>query len=190
MIRETHAAQPLGTVVAYSDNSAIMEGGQALRFQASNPTNEVAPIYEAHPMMVHTIMKVETHNHPTAIAPFEGAATGAGGEIRDEGATGRGSKPKAGLAGFTVSHLKLDDAARPWESDHHGSPDRIASPLSIMIDGPLGAAAFNNEFGRPNLLGYFRSYEQTAGGTRWGYHKPIMIAGGLGSIDAGQTKKM
>jgi len=189
MIRETHAAQPLGTIVAYSDNSAIMEGGEALRFQASNPTNEVAPVYEAHPMMVHTIMKVETHNHPTAIAPFEGAATGAGGEIRDEGATGRGSKPKAGLAGFTVSHLKLDDAARPWESDHHGSPDRIASPLSIMIDGPLGAAAFNNEFGRPNLLGYFRSYEQTAGGTRWGYHKPIMIAGGLGSIDAGQTKK-
>lgn len=189
MIRETHAAQPLGTVVAYSDNSAIMEGGQALRFQAANPTNEVAPIYAAHAQLVHTIMKVETHNHPTAIAPFEGAATGAGGEIRDEGATGRGSKPKAGLAGFTVSHLLLEEAIRPWEADHHGSPDRIASPLSIMIDGPLGAAAFNNEFGRPNLLGYFRTYEQTAGGTRWGYHKPIMIAGGLGSINAELTHK-
>ena len=189
MIRETHAAQPLGTVVAYSDNSAIMEGGQAKRFYPAIPTNEVAPVYALHDQLVHTIMKVETHNHPTAIAPFEGASTGAGGEIRDEGATGRGSKPKAGLAGFTVSHLLLDDAKRPWEADHHGAPDRIASPLSIMIDGPLGAAAFNNEFGRPNLLGYFRSYEQTAGDVRWGYHKPIMIAGGLGSIDAGLTKK-
>ncbi len=189
MIRATHAAQPLGTVVAYSDNSAIMQGGPAVRFHAANPTETEAPIYAAHPQMVHTIMKVETHNHPTAIAPFEGAATGAGGEIRDEGATGRGSKPKAGLAGFTVSHLRLDDAQRPWETDHHGMPDRIASPLSIMIDGPLGAAAFNNEFGRPNLLGYFRTFEQTAGGTRWGYHKPIMIAGGLGSIDAGLTHK-
>lgn len=189
MIRETHAAQPLGTVVAYSDNSAIMEGGQALRFHAGFPKADSAPVYAQHEQLVHTIMKVETHNHPTAIAPFEGASTGAGGEIRDEGATGRGSKPKAGLAGFTVSHLRLDDAKRPWESDHHGAPDRIASPLSIMIDGPLGAAAFNNEFGRPNLLGYFRSYEQTAGDVRWGYHKPIMIAGGLGSIDAGLTKK-
>lgn len=138
---------------------------------------------------VHTLMKVETHNHPTAIAPFPGASTGAGGEIRDEGATGRGSKPKAGLTGFTVSHLRFDDATQPWEADHHGLPDRIASPLSIMIDGPIGGAAFNNEFGRPNLLGYFRSFEQTAGGTRWGYHKPIMIAGGLGSIDAGLTHK-
>src|SRR5690606_17075184 len=134
-------------------------------------------------------MKVETHNHPTAIAPFPGAATGAGGEIRDEGATGRGSKPKAGLTGFTVSNLNFPDAVEPWESDSHGLPDRIASPLEIMIDGPLGGAAFNNEFGRPNLLGYFRSYEQTAGDIRWGYHKPIMIAGGLGSIDAGLTHK-
>ena len=189
MIRETHAAQPLGTVVAYSDNSAIMQGGEALRFQAALPSEGSSGVYAAKPQRVHTVMKVETHNHPTAIAPFEGAATGAGGEIRDEGATGRGSKPKAGLAGFTVSHLRFDDAPRPYESDHHGSPDRIASPLSIMIEGPLGAAAFNNEFGRPNLLGYFRSYEQTTGDARWGYHKPIMIAGGLGSIDAGQTKK-
>ncbi len=189
MIRETHAAQPLGTVVAYSDNAAIMAGGQAQRFEARLPAPGVAPTYASRSHLVHTVMKVETHNHPTAIAPFEGASTGSGGEIRDEGATGRGSKPKAGLAGFTVSHLRFDDAPRAWESDHHGAPDRIASPLSIMIDGPLGAAAFNNEFGRPNLLGYFRSFEQSAGSTRWGYHKPIMIAGGLGSIDEGCTKK-
>ncbi|MFM7008091.1 MAG: phosphoribosylformylglycinamidine synthase, partial [Betaproteobacteria bacterium] len=189
MIRETHAAQPLGTVVAYSDNAAIMEGGQAQRFEARLPSAGVAPTYASRSHLVHTVMKVETHNHPTAIAPFEGASTGSGGEIRDEGATGRGSKPKAGLAGFTVSHLRFDDAPRAWEADHHGAPDRIASPLSIMIDGPLGAAAFNNEFGRPNLLGYFRSFEQSIGSTRWGYHKPIMIAGGLGSIDEGCTKK-
>jgi len=189
MIRETHAAQPLGTIVAYSDNSAIMQGGEALLFQAALPGGAQGGVYAAKPQLVHTVMKVETHNHPTAIAPFEGAATGAGGEIRDEGATGRGSKPKAGLAGFTVSHLRFDDAPRVYEADHHGSPDRIASPLSIMIEAPLGAAAFNNEFGRPNLLGYFRSFEQSTADTRWGYHKPIMIAGGLGSIDAGLTKK-
>ncbi|PHY05633.1 MAG: phosphoribosylformylglycinamidine synthase [Alcaligenaceae bacterium] len=189
MIRETHAAQPLGTVVAYSDNSAIMQGVEALRFQAALPGGPRGGVYATKPQLVHTVMKVETHNHPTAIAPFEGAATGAGGEIRDEGSTGRGSKPKAGLAGFTVSHLRFDDAPRVYEADHHGSPDRIASPLSIMIEAPLGAAAFNNEFGRPNLLGYFRSFEQSTADTRWGYHKPIMIAGGLGSIDAGLTKK-
>ena len=189
MIRQTHAAQPKGTIVAYSDNSAIMEGGMALRFHAANAADGAAPVYAAHERLVHTIMKVETHNHPTAIEPFEGASTGSGGEIRDEGATGRGSKPKAGLSGFTVSHLLLNDAPRPWESDRHGAPDRIASPLDIMIEGPLGAAAFNNEFGRPNLGGYFRSFEQTAGEIRWGYHKPIMIAGGMGSIDAGQTHK-
>ena len=189
MIRETHAAQPLGTVVAYSDNSAIMQGGEALRFQAALPGGAQGGVYAAKPELVHTVMKVETHNHPTAIAPFEGAATGAGGEIRDEGSTGRGSKPKAGLAGFTVSHLRFDDAPRVYEADHHGSPDRIASALSIMIEAPLGAAAFNNEFGRPNLLGYFRSFEQSTADTRWGYHKPIMIAGGLGSIDAGLAKK-
>jgi len=193
MIRATHKAQPAGTVVAYSDNAAIMEGGPAQRFQAGVPQADgqggEAARYVRRDTTVHTLMKVETHNHPTAIAPFPGASTGAGGEIRDEGATGRGSKPKAGLTGFTVSHLRFPDALQPWEADHHGLPDRIASPLSIMIDGPIGGAAFNNEFGRPNLLGYFRSYEQTAGGTRWGYHKPIMIAGGLGSIDAGLTKK-
>ncbi|CAP43099.1 phosphoribosylformylglycinamidine synthase [Bordetella petrii] len=193
MIRATHKAQPAGTVVAYSDNAAVMEGGAARRFQAGVPLaggqQGDASRYVRRDAIVHTLMKVETHNHPTAIAPFPGAATGAGGEIRDEGATGRGSKPKAGLTGFTVSHLRFPDAPQPWESDHHGLPERIASPLSIMIDGPIGGAAFNNEFGRPNLLGYFRTYEQSAGGTRWGYHKPIMIAGGLGSIDAELTHK-
>jgi phosphoribosylformylglycinamidine synthase len=190
MIRATHAAQPGGTVVAYSDNAAIMEGGPAQRFHAGVAgAGDDALTYKRRDATVHTLMKVETHNHPTAIAPFPGASTGAGGEIRDEGATGRGSKPKAGLTGFTVSHLRFDDAPQPWEADHHGLPDRIATPLSIMIDGPIGGAAFNNEFGRPNLLGYFRAFEQTAGGTRWGYHKPIMIAGGLGSIDAGLTHK-
>jgi phosphoribosylformylglycinamidine synthase len=190
MIRATHAAQPAGTIVAYSDNAAVMEGGPAERFHAGAGVDGADALrYIRRPATVHTLMKVETHNHPTAIAPFPGASTGAGGEIRDEGATGRGAKPKAGLTGFTVSHLQFDDAPQPWESDRHGRPDRIASPLSIMIDGPIGGAAFNNEFGRPNLLGYFRSYEQTAGGTRWGYHKPIMIAGGLGSIDAGLTHK-
>ena len=189
MIRETHAAQPEGTVVAYSDNAAIMAGGPASRFHPTPAGQDGAQTYVRRDTTVHTLMKVETHNHPTAIAPFPGAATGAGGEIRDEGATGRGSKPKAGLTGFTVSHLRIDDALAPWEADHHGLPERIASQLDIMVEGPIGGAAFNNEFGRPNLLGYFRSFEQTAGGTRWGYHKPIMIAGGLGSIDAGLTHK-
>lgn len=190
MIRATHAAQPLGTIVAYSDNAAIMEGGTAQRFYPGAQAELGERTYGRREATVHTLMKVETHNHPTAIAPFPGASTGAGGEIRDEGATGRGSKPKAGLTGFTVSHLRFDDAVQPWENDHHGLPDRIASPLDIMIEGPLGGAAFNNEFGRPNLLGYFRTYEQTTEDGRWGYHKPIMIAGGLGSIDGDQTHKL
>ena len=189
MIRATHAAQPEGTIIAYSDNAAVMAGGKASRFFANPSDTADALTYSRRDATVHTLMKVETHNHPTAIAPFPGASTGAGGEIRDEGATGRGSKPKAGLTGFTVSHLRIDDAMAPWEADHHGLPDRIASALDIMIEGPLGGAAFNNEFGRPNLLGYFRAFEQTAGGVRWGYHKPIMIAGGLGSIDSGLTTK-
>ena len=148
MIRQTHAAQPLGTIVAYSDNSAIMEGGNAVRFHAANAAGGAAPIYGAQERLVHTIMKVETHNHPTAIEPFEGASTGAGGEIRDEGATGRGSKPKAGLAGFTVSHLKLADAGRPWESDSHGAPDstmssagRISAAISARSSRPQAARA-------------------------------------------------
>ncbi len=184
MIRETHAAQPVGTIVAYSDNAAVMAGGPARLFHAGGGS----PVYARHEALVHTLMKVETHNHPTAIAPFPGAATGAGGEIRDEGATGRGSKPKAGLTGFTVSSLRFDDAPEPWE-EAGGAPARIATPLDIMIEGPIGAAAFNNEFGRPNLLGYFRSFEQTVDGVRWGYHKPIMLAGGLGQIDARLTRK-
>ncbi|MCC2596829.1 phosphoribosylformylglycinamidine synthase [Pusillimonas sp. MFBS29] len=187
MIRATHAAQPEGTVVAYSDNAAVMEGGPTTLFHAGHAGAE--PVYASHQATVHTLMKVETHNHPTAIAPFPGASTGAGGEIRDEGATGRGSKPKAGLTGFTVSNLQFKDAIEPWETDVHGAPDRIASPLDIMLDGPIGGAAFNNEFGRPNLLGYFRTFEQTADDTRWGYHKPIMIAGGLGAIDSRLTAK-
>ena len=189
MIRQTHAAQPEGTIVAYSDNAAVMAGGPAKLFHAGSSDEPATMPYQTHAATVHTLMKVETHNHPTAIAPFPGAATGAGGEIRDEGATGRGSKPKAGLTGFSVSHLQFKDAPEPWESDSHGSPERIASALDIMIEGPIGGAAFNNEFGRPNLLGYFRTFEQTASGTRWGYHKPIMVAGGLGSIDARLTHK-
>jgi len=190
MIRQTHQKAPQGTVVAYSDNAAVMQGSESVRFEPVPVATAGPSPYHRRKAMVHTLMKVETHNHPTAIAPFEGAATGAGGEIRDEGATGRGSKPKAGLTGFTVSHLRFDDAIQPWEEDHHGLPSRIASPLSIMIEGPLGGAAFNNEYGRPNLLGYFRSYEQSAAGLRWGYHKPIMIAGGIGSIDEPQVRKL
>lgn len=137
-------------------------------------------------------MKVETHNHPTAIAPAEGAATGSGGEIRDEGATGRGSKPKAGLSGFTVSNLNLPDDPQPWEINY-GKPDRIASALDIMIEGPIGGAAFNNEFGRPNIAGYFRTFEEQVAGPAGdevrGYHKPIMIAGGLGNIRAEHVEK-
>ncbi|TAN27840.1 MAG: phosphoribosylformylglycinamidine synthase [Castellaniella sp.] len=180
MIRATHAAQPEGTIMAYSDNAAVMAGGSASLFHAA-ATGDRA--YARSSRLLHTLMKVETHNHPTAIAPFPGAATGAGGEIRDEGATGRGSKPKAGLTGFTVSNLRVDDAVEPWETAAM-APDRIATPLDIMIEGPVGAAAFNNEFGRPNLLGYFRSFEQVVGDVHWGYHKPIMLAGGLGQIDA------
>jgi phosphoribosylformylglycinamidine synthase len=133
-------------------------------------------------------MKVETHNHPTAIAPFPGAATGSGGEIRDEGATGIGAKPKAGLTGFTVSHLRMPTLPQPWEGEG-SKPERIASALDIMLDGPIGGAAFNNEFGRPNLLGYFRTFEQNVGGEMRGYHKPIMIAGGVGNIRAEHTAK-
>ncbi|MDP1525274.1 MAG: phosphoribosylformylglycinamidine synthase [Rhodocyclaceae bacterium] len=176
MIRESHKAHPEGTVVAYSDNAAVIEGAQIKRFypQADGSYGYVED-------MTHLLAKVETHNHPTAISPFPGAATGSGGEIRDEGATGRGSKPKAGLGGFSVSDLKIPGYAQPWESNY-GKPDRIASALDIMIEGPIGAAAFNNEFGRPNLAGYFRTFEQQFNGEMRGYHKPIMIAGGVGNI--------
>jgi phosphoribosylformylglycinamidine synthase len=183
MIRETHQAHPEGTVVAYSDNSAVMEGATVARFYPREGGR-----YGAQPELTQILMKVETHNHPTAIAPFPGAATGSGGEIRDEGATGVGGKPKAGLVGFTVSHLRIPGQTQPWEEEY-GKPERIASALSIMLEGPIGAAAFNNEFGRPNLAGYFRTFEQEVAGEVRGYHKPIMIAGGLGNIRADHTHK-
>ena len=185
MIRDTHEKSPNGTVVAYKDNSSVIEGAEVERLY---PNAQNAQQYDFHHENTHIIMKVETHNHPTAIAPFAGAATGAGGEIRDEGATGRGSRPKAGLTGFTVSNLNIPDFRQPWERDY-GKPEHIASPLDIMIDAPLGGAAFNNEFGRPNLLGYFRTFEEKQGNMVRGFHKPIMIAGGLGNINAEQTHK-
>jgi phosphoribosylformylglycinamidine synthase len=184
MIRHTHQLAPQHTVVAYSDNASIMEGSQVERFVA-RAGGSASPAYAAETATHHVLMKVETHNHPTAISPFPGASTGAGGEIRDEGATGRGSKPKAGLTGFTVGKLWGGLSDRPG-----GKPEHIASPLQIMTEGPLGGAAFNNEFGRPNLLGYFREYELAVDGVQRGYHKPIMIAGGVGVIDAAQTKKI
>ncbi|WP_076591489.1 phosphoribosylformylglycinamidine synthase [Herminiimonas arsenitoxidans] len=201
MIKNTHQLAPRGTVVAYSDNSSVIEGATVTRFYPRGAAS--GNVYETSEELTHILMKVETHNHPTAISPFPGASTGAGGEIRDEGATGRGAKPKAGLSGFTVSNLMLPDAVQAWENDHdvttsaagaassqaYGKPDRIASPLEIMVEGPIGAAAFNNEFGRPNLGGYFRTYEQNVAGSVNGYHKPIMIAGGIGSIAANHTKK-
>jgi phosphoribosylformylglycinamidine synthase len=180
MIRESYKASPDGILSAYKDNSAVMAGHPARRLMA-DPDGA----YRWRDEPADLLMKVETHNHPTAIAPHPGAATGAGGEIRDEAATGRGSRTKAGLSGFTVSDLRIPGKEEPWERDH-GRPERIASPLDIMIRGPIGAAAFNNEFGRPNLAGYFRTYEQDAPGPEGvgvrGYHKPVMLAGGMGHI--------
>ncbi len=217
MIRHTHQTNPQHMVVAYSDNASVMEGGVAERFSADFGANLPAKnddiqheitlnSYKKHSKLQHVLMKVETHNHPTAISPFAGAATGAGGEIRDEGATGRGSKPKAGLTGFTVSKMHFEGEASSASGTpftNYGKPEHIASALQIMIEGPLGGAAFNNEFGRPNLLGYFREYEQsiqfkldgdtveqTTRTEQRGYHKPIMIAGGLGVIDAELTHKI
>jgi len=183
MIRHTHATSPGGTVVAYADNSSVIEGATVRRFYPDADGR-----YAAHAEPTHILMKVETHNHPTAIAPFPGAATGSGGEIRDEGATGIGAKPKAGLTGFTVSDLRLPSLPQPWEMSY-GKPDRIASALQIMLDGPIGGASFNNEFGRPNILGYFRTFEQPVAGEVRGYHKPIMIAGGVGNIAAAHAHK-
>jgi len=181
MIKNTYKMNSEGVLSAYHDNSAVIEGFPANKFAPDNLTG----IYHDDATRLDILMKVETHNHPTAISPFPGAATGSGGEIRDEGATGRGSKPKAGLSGFSVSNLNLPDLPQPWEK-FYGKPERIVSALDIMLDGPLGAAAFNNEFGRPNICGYFRSYEQSIkaleGREVRGYHKPIMLAGGVGSI--------
>ncbi len=197
MIRNTHRLHSEGILSAYSDNAAVLAGSRGGRFYVDPRTGD----YAAHDEDIHILCKVETHNHPTAISPFPGAATGSGGEIRDEGATGRGSKPKAGLTGFTVSNLRIPGAEQPWEKDH-GKPNRIVSALDIMIEGPLGGAAFNNEFGRPAINGYFRTFEQEVpsavagvddpGATSTeirGYHKPIMLAGGLGNIKPDHVQK-
>ena len=183
MIKTTHARNPAGTVVAYADNAAVIEGRSVARFYPGSGGR-----YGYRDELTHTVMKCETHNHPTAISPFPGAATGSGGEIRDETATGRGAKPKAGLCGFSVSHLRIPGFEQPWETTS-GKPERVASALQIMLEGPIGAASFNNEFGRPNLCGYFRAFEMEADGVLRGYHKPIMIAGGLGNINAEHAHK-
>ena len=190
MIRATHARRPQDTLVAYSDNSAVIRGARVRRF-GPEPSDSS---YRYREDDLHILVKVETHNHPTAISPFPGAATGAGGEIRDEGATGRGAKPKAGLTGFSVSNLMIPGCLRPWEGSvngrpPYGKPERISSALEIMLEGPIGAASFNNEFGRPNLCGYFRTFEELVDGEMRGYHKPIMIAGGIGNIVERQTVK-
>ncbi len=181
MIKRTHEASPEGVLVAYKDNSAVIAGAVATRLLPDPATNGYHKTEEA----AHILMKVETHNHPTAISPFPGAATGSGGEIRDESATGRGARSKAGLCGFSVSNLRIPGFEQPWERDY-GKPAHIASALDIMLDGPIGAAAFNNEFGRPNICGYFRTFESETGDAKAprlrGYHKPIMIAGGMGNI--------
>lgn len=201
MIRRTHKMASQGTITAYADNAAIFEGAEVTRlYPRPGSGNEFGRVFERKDEMTHTVFKVETHNHPTAISPFPGASTGSGGEIRDEGATGRGARPKAGLCGFTTSNLNLPELPQGFENDSdtvtgektdakYGAPSRIATPLSIMTEGPLGGAAFNNEFGRPNILGYFRTFEANIGGTRYGYHKPIMLAGGIGNIRDDQTKK-
>ncbi|WP_026001981.1 phosphoribosylformylglycinamidine synthase [Vreelandella stevensii] len=195
MIKNTFATSPDNVLSAYSDNAAVIKGSHGGRFFPTPLTGAEGERahYDAHQEPIHILMKVETHNHPTAIAPFPGAATGSGGEIRDEGATGIGGKPKAGLAGFTVSNLRIPEFVQPWEAFDYGKPERMQSALNIMLEGPIGGAAFNNEFGRPNLTGYFRTYEQDAlsanGIERRGYHKPIMIAGGYGNIRAQHVQK-
>ncbi|WP_312465234.1 phosphoribosylformylglycinamidine synthase, partial [Pantoea endophytica] len=188
MIKNTFEHNPEHVLSAYKDNAAVMEGSEVGRFYADAQKGE----YEFHQEAAHILMKVETHNHPTAISPWPGAATGSGGEIRDEGATGRGAKPKAGLVGFSVSNLRIPGFEQPWEEDF-GKPDRIVTALDIMTEGPLGGAAFNNEFGRPALNGYFRTYEERVnshnGVELRGYHKPIMLAGGIGNIRADHVQK-
>src|SRR6202034_4443854 len=188
MIKNTFARSPQGVLSAYRDNAAVIRGASGVRFFANPETG----IYRGVSEPIDIVIKFETHNHPTAISPFPGAATGAGGEIRDEGATGRGAKPKAGLVGFSVSHLLIPEFIQPWERSI-GKPARIASALDIMLEAPLGAAAFNNEFGRPNICGYFRTLEtalpEDGRGRVRGYHKPIMLAGGLGNVRRSQVEK-
>jgi phosphoribosylformylglycinamidine synthase len=185
MIRNTHTCSPEGVLSAYHDNSAVLAGPEGERFLIDPDSGAWSWHSESLPFQI----KVETHNHPTAISPFPGAATGSGGEIRDEAATGRGARPKAGLTGFSVSHLDIPGLDFPWQANS-GKPDRIASSLEIMIEGPVGGASFNNEFGRPALCGYFRTFEQEVGGALWGYHKPIMIAGGMGTIREQHVDKL
>ena len=187
MIKNTYKESPTDVLSAYKDNASVIVGYDTMRFYPKADDNGQY-VYKYKSQAAHILMKVETHNHPTAISPFAGAATGSGGEIRDEGATGRGGKPKAGLTGFTVSNLNIPGFEQPWE-DNYGKPSRMASPLQIMIDGPLGGAAFNNEFGRPNLNGYFRTFEQNVNGEVKGFHKPIMIAGGYGNIRPDHVEK-
>ena len=184
MIRNTTNTSPTDVLSAYKDNASVITGHKGKRFFP----NADGGVYQGNDEDIHILMKVETHNHPTAISPDPGAATGSGGEIRDEGATGKGSKPKAGLCGFSVSDLRIPGSEQPWEEDF-GKPERIVSALDIMLEGPIGAAAFNNEFGRPNLCGYFRTYEEQVGDELRGYHKPIMLAGGLGNIRAEHIEK-
>ena len=184
MIKNTHEQGGENVLSAYADNAAVVAGSKAGRL-FPDPESKV---YGYHEEDIHLLMKVETHNHPTAIAPYPGAGTGSGGEIRDEGAVGRGSKPKVGLTGFTVSNLQIPGFEQPWE-DEYGKPDRIVSALDIMIEGPIGGAAFNNEFGRPNICGYFRTFEQDFDGERRGYHKPMMLAGGYGNIRPEHVEK-
>ncbi len=186
MIRNTHALQPHGTVKAYSDNSGILQGYCVPVFR---PDGNAQHRYTYRDEQTHVLIKVETHNHPTAISPYPGASTGVGGEIRDEGAAGTGGVPQAGLCAFFTSHLRLPDYAQPWERDHAEFPARLATPLHIMTEGPIGGAAFGNEFGRPNILGLFRTYEDVAQGRYRGYHKPIMVAGGVGLIDDVHVEK-
>ncbi len=194
MIRNTYESHSVDVLSAYSDNSSVIASHTAKRFVPDGESHQ----YNYHDEHIAILMKVETHNHPTAISPFPGAATGAGGEIRDEGATGRGSKPKVGLSGFSVSNLKIPDCTQSWETDY-GKPERIASALDIMLEGPIGSAAFNNEFGRPNIAGYFRTFEEKVAGAMIdgkqgeevrGYHKPIMLAGGYGNIREPDIEKL
>lgn len=185
MIKNTHKLHPEGTQVAYKDNSGVIDGFRTMAFQADPKDNT----YKFAEDQIEMLMKVETHNHPTAISPYPGAATGVGGEIRDESATGIGSRTKAGICGFCVSDLRIPGYLQPWEKDYAERPERLAPALSIMTEGPLGGAAFGNEFGRPQLCGFFRTLEETAGGKYWGYHKPIMLAGGMGNIRHDQVLK-
>ncbi len=185
MIKNTHKLHPEGTQVAYKDNSGVIDGFRTMAFQADPRDN----VYRFAEDQVEMLMKVETHNHPTAISPYPGAATGVGGEIRDESATGIGSRTKAGICGFCVSDLRIPGFLQPWEKDYAERPERLAPALNIMMEGPIGGAAFGNEFGRPQLCGFFRTLEETAGGKYWGYHKPIMLAGGMGNIRHDQVLK-